>query len=130
MWRAGYTLPGDWDKFSLGGGVNLQSHTVDYTRSFNVAGFAIWNARLAWQATPQVALSVNLNNVFDKHYVIPAYNDTGGNNYFGDPRNVQFTLKYTPKWSTPSSRIGIGGSREGRSPATPPGMRVRTGRFE
>jgi outer-membrane receptor for ferric coprogen and ferric-rhodotorulic acid len=78
--------------------VNLQSHTVDYTRSFDVAGFAIWNARLAWQATPQVALSVNLNNVFDKHYVIPAYNDTGGNNYFGDPRNVQFTLKYTPKW--------------------------------
>jgi iron complex outermembrane receptor protein/outer membrane receptor for ferric coprogen and ferric-rhodotorulic acid len=97
LW-SGYTLPGDWNKFSLGGGVNLQSHTVDYTRSFVVAGFAIWNARLAWQATPQVALSVNFNNVFDKHYVIPAYNDTGGNNYFGDPRNVQFTLKYTPKW--------------------------------
>ena len=26
--------------------------------------------------------------------------------------------------------IGIGGGPEGRSPATPPGMRVRTGRFE
>ena len=97
LW-SGYTLPGAWSKFSLGGGVNLQSHTVDYERSFDVAGFAIWNARLAWQATPQVALSVNINNLFDKRYVLPAYNDTGGNNYFGDPRNVQFTLKYTPKW--------------------------------
>ena len=27
-------------------------------------------------------------------------------------------------------QIGIGGSREGYAPATPPGMRVRTGRFE
>ncbi|MGK5078115.1 hypothetical protein [Janthinobacterium sp. HLX7-2] len=41
---------------------------------------------------------LNVNNVFAKRYVIPAYNDTGGNNYFGDPRNVQFTLKYTPQW--------------------------------
>jgi len=29
-----------------------------------------------------------------------------------------------------SSKIGIGDGPEGRSPATPPGMRVRTGRFE
>jgi hypothetical protein len=27
-------------------------------------------------------------------------------------------------------KIGIGGGRNDRSPATPPGMRVRTGRFE
>ncbi|AEG08138.1 mRNA-degrading endonuclease toxin of MazEF toxin-antitoxin module [Sinorhizobium meliloti] len=28
------------------------------------------------------------------------------------------------------NRIGIGGGRCDRAPATPPGMRVRTGRFE
>ncbi|NBO82893.1 MAG: hypothetical protein EBU75_08705 [Betaproteobacteria bacterium] len=28
------------------------------------------------------------------------------------------------------SEIGIGGRRDGGAPATPPGMRVRTGRFE
>ena len=97
LW-SGYTLPGEWNKFSVGAGVNMQSHTVDTERTFKLAGFSIWNARLAWQATPQVALSVNVNNVFDKRYIIPAYNTTGSNNYFGDPRNVQLTLKYTPKW--------------------------------
>ena len=97
LW-SGYTLPGEWNKFSVGAGVNMQSHTLDFGRSFDVAGFSLWNARLAWQATPQLSLAVNVNNLFDKRYVIPSYNDTGGNNHFGDPRNVQFTLKYTPKW--------------------------------
>ncbi|WP_425253481.1 TonB-dependent siderophore receptor [Janthinobacterium sp. NFX145] len=97
VWSS-YTLPGAWDKFSVGAGVNTQSHTLDSAYTFKVAGFSIWNARLAWQATPQVALSLNVNNVLDKRYIIPAYNNTGSNNYYGDPRNVQFTLKYTPKW--------------------------------
>ena len=97
LW-SGYTLPGEWNKFSVGAGVNMQSHTLDFGRSFDVAGFSLWNARLAWQATPQLSLAVNVNNLFDKRYVIPSYNDTGGNNHFGDPRNVQLTLKYTPKW--------------------------------
>lgn len=97
LW-SGYTLPGEWNKFSAGAGVNMQSHTLDFGRSFDVAGFSLWNARLAWQATPQLSLAVNVNNLFDKRYVIPSYNDTGGNNHFGDPRNVQLTLKYTPKW--------------------------------
>ncbi|MBW3508560.1 TonB-dependent receptor [Janthinobacterium sp. NKUCC06_STL] len=97
VWSS-YTLPGAWDKFSVGAGVNTQSHTLDTAYTFKVAGFSIWNARLAWQATPQVALSLNVNNVLDKRYIIPAYNTTGSNNYYGDPRNVQFTLKYTPKW--------------------------------
>ena len=97
LWSS-YTLPGEWDKFSVGAGTSLQSHTVDTERTFKVAGFSIWNARLGWQATPQVALSLNVNNLFDKRYIIPSYNTTGSNNYYGDPRNVQFTLKYTPKW--------------------------------
>lgn len=97
LW-SGYTLPGSWNKVSAGAGVAMQSHTVDYGRTFEVAGFSLWSARLAWQATPQLSLAVNVNNLFDKRYVIPSYNDTGGNNHFGDPRNVQVTLKYTPKW--------------------------------
>ena len=97
LW-SGYTLPGAWSKVSLGAGVTMQSHTVDYGRSFDVAGFSLWSARLAYQATPQVSLALNVNNLFDKRYVIPSYNDTGGNNHFGDPRSVQVTLKYTPKW--------------------------------
>lgn len=97
LWSS-YTLPGEWNKFSVGAGVNMQSHTLDFGRSFDVAGFSLWNARLAWQATPQLSLALNVNNLLDKRYVIPSYNDTGGNNHYGDPRSVQLTLKYTPKW--------------------------------
>lgn len=40
---------------------------------------------------------MNLNNVFDKRYWIPGFAEQNGNNDFGDPRNVMFTLKYTPR---------------------------------
>jgi outer membrane receptor for ferric coprogen and ferric-rhodotorulic acid len=45
----------------------------------------------------QSALDMNLNNVFDKRYWIPGCAEQNGNNDFGDPRNVMFTLKYTPR---------------------------------
>ncbi|WP_219219659.1 TonB-dependent siderophore receptor [Variovorax boronicumulans] len=94
---ADYRLPGAWSRLSIGGGVNLQSRALSFDRAFQVPGFAVWGARIAYQATPTVSVAVNLNNVFDKRYYIPSYNGTDGSNYYGDPRNVMFTLKYTPK---------------------------------
>jgi outer membrane receptor for ferric coprogen and ferric-rhodotorulic acid len=40
---------------------------------------------------------MNLNNVFGKRYWILGFAEQNGNNDFGDPRNVMFTLKYTPR---------------------------------
>lgn len=94
---ADYRLPGAWSRLSLGGGVNLQSRALSFDRAFQVPGFAVWGARIAYQATPTVSVAVNVNNVFDKRYYIPSYNGTDGSNYYGDPRNLMFTLKYTPK---------------------------------
>ncbi|WP_221621865.1 TonB-dependent receptor [Variovorax sp. KBW07] len=94
---ASYQLPGDWSKLSVGGGFTAQSHTLGYDRTYKVPGFTVWGARLAYQATPEVSLAVNINNIFDKRYYIPAFNETNGNNNYGDPRNVMFTVKYTPK---------------------------------
>lgn len=92
-----YQLPGDWSRLSVGGGFSIQSHTLGYDRTYKVPGFAVWSARLAYQLTPEVALAVNINNIFDKRYYIPAYSEANGNNNYGDPRNVLFTVKYTPK---------------------------------
>lgn len=92
-----YRLPGDWHRLSVGGGVTVQSHTLGYDRTFTVPGFSVWSMRLAYQATPEISLAVNLNNVFDKRYWIPGYAEKNGANEYGDPRNVMFTLKYTPK---------------------------------
>lgn len=94
---ADYRLPGAWSRLSIGGGVNLQSRALSFDRAFGVPGFAVWGARIAYQATPTVSVAVNLNNAFDKRYYIPSYNGTDGSNYYGDPRNLMFTLKYTPK---------------------------------
>ena len=47
--------------------------------------------------TPEVNIAMNLNNIFDKRYIVPGYTGYTGANY-GDPRNVMFTVKYTPRF--------------------------------
>ncbi|MCB5188571.1 TonB-dependent siderophore receptor [Methylobacillus caricis] len=92
---ANYQLPGEWRKLSLGGGVNAQSYTLGYNREYEVPGFSVLNARMAYQVTPEVLLALNLNNILDKRYYIPAFNETNGNNMYGTPRNAMLTLKYS-----------------------------------
>lgn len=93
---ASYRLPGEWNQLTLAGGFNTQSHTLGYDRSFKLAGFTVANLRLGWQATRELNLAVNVNNLFDKRYVLPGYVGYTGATY-GEPRNVMLTLKYTPK---------------------------------
>jgi outer membrane receptor for ferric coprogen and ferric-rhodotorulic acid len=95
---ADYKLQGDWSRLSVGGGVNVQSKAGSYDRLFDVPGFAVWGARAAYQVTPTTSIAVNINNLFDKRYYIASYNGIDGSNYYGDPRNVMFTVKYTPKF--------------------------------
>ncbi|WP_159916312.1 TonB-dependent receptor [Pantoea sp. 18069] len=92
---ASYRLPGEWNRLTVAGGVNTQSHTLGYDRSFKLAGFTVGNLRLSYQATREVNVAVNVNNVFDKRYVLPGYVGYTGSTY-GEPRNVMLTLKYTP----------------------------------
>lgn len=95
---ADYQLPGNFERFSVGAGVNSQSSTLGYDRAYEESGFSIWSSRVAYKVSNQLSVAANLNNMFDKNYMIPSYNDLGGNNYFGDPRNVMFTVKYTPQF--------------------------------
>lgn len=97
LW-ADYKLPGDWSKFSIGGGVNAQSNALSFDRKFEMPGFSVWSARAAYQLTPKLSLALNINNLFDKTYYVPSYNNAGGNNYYGTPRNALLTLKYTPRF--------------------------------
>ncbi|MDD1041688.1 TonB-dependent receptor, partial [Pseudomonas sp. TNT2022 ID609] len=97
MW-GNYQLPGDWSKVSTGLGFTAQTHTLGYEHTYDVPGYAVWGARLAYQMTPEVGLALNANNLFDKHYYVAAYNQLNGNNNFGDPRNFTFTVKYTPQF--------------------------------
>ncbi|MCU1725162.1 TonB-dependent siderophore receptor [Pseudomonas sp. 5P_5.1_Bac1] len=91
-----YQFSGDWSRVSTGLGFTSQSHTLGYERSFDVPGYTVWNARVGYQLTPEIGLALNANNLFDKHYYTAGYNQLDGNNNFGDPRNVMFSVKYTP----------------------------------
>lgn len=95
---ANYKLPGEFNRVSVGAGVNANSHTPSQEFDFELPGVAIWSSRVAYQATDEIGVAMNLNNVFDKKYYIPSYNSSSGGNYYGDPRNVMFTFKYTPQF--------------------------------
>ena len=91
-----YQFSGDWNRVSTGLGFTTQSHTLGYEHTFEVPGYTVWSARVGYQLTPEIGLALNANNLFDKHYYTAAYNQINGNNNFGDPRNVMFSVKYTP----------------------------------
>lgn len=93
-----YTLPDDFSRFSVGAGFNSQSSTVAYDRKFDNPGFTIWNARIGYKVSDEVGLAVNFNNLFDKVYYVPSYAAVSANNYYGDPRNVMFSVRYTPQF--------------------------------
>ncbi|MFF7395825.1 TonB-dependent siderophore receptor [Achromobacter sp. NPDC008082] len=96
LW-ANYKLPGMMNRLSVGAGVNTQTDTISSDREFKLAGFTIWNARVGYQATPELSIGLNVNNVFDKKYYVPSYNTLSSNNYYGQPRNFMLTFRYAPK---------------------------------
>lgn len=93
-----YQFSGDLSRLSTGLGFTAQSHTLGYERTYEVPGYAVWNARVGYQLTPEIGLAVNANNLFDKKYIAAGYNQLDGNNNFGEPRNLMFSVKYTPEF--------------------------------
>ena len=106
-----YRLPGDWSKFKVGGGVDIQSATYvsgtanTYDGNGNVitqnvpfdyqqSGYAVWNALLEYQVDEHWNVALNGNNLFDKHYYQTVGTSTYGNSY-GDPRNFMVTVRAT-----------------------------------
>ncbi|WP_082203839.1 TonB-dependent siderophore receptor [Winslowiella iniecta] len=93
-----YTLPGAFSNLTLGGGVNWQDKTwltVAGPQGSTLAeqkSFAVVNLMGRYQFTPDLSLTLNLNNVFDKEY----YSQFGQYTqyYYGTPRNVEATLRY------------------------------------
>jgi iron complex outermembrane receptor protein/outer membrane receptor for ferric coprogen and ferric-rhodotorulic acid len=97
LW-ANYRLPGSLNRLSVGAGTQSQSHTLASDRSFTLPGFTVWNARVAYKASSELTVALNVNNLFDKKYYIPSYNSATSNNHYGDPRNIMLTFQYAPKF--------------------------------
>jgi iron complex outermembrane receptor protein/outer membrane receptor for ferric coprogen and ferric-rhodotorulic acid len=92
-----YRLPGDLGRWTVGTGVNAQTDTLSSDRAFRLGGFALWNARVAYQVSPELSVALNVSNLLDKRYYVPSYNTLSGNNYYGAPRSLLLTLRYAPR---------------------------------
>lgn len=105
-----YRLPEEYSAWSVGMGVNVQSKSYvsgtvftfnqasglfdgPTTRfNFTQGGYAVANAAVHYDINPKWRATLNINNLFDRHYYIALGALTGGNMY-GDPRNVMLTLR-------------------------------------
>ena len=91
LWST-YTLPGDWNKLSISGGVTSQSEASSfgyYARQ--QSGYTIFNGRIAYRLDEHLLASLNITNLFDKSYFESTSYD---HNYYGTPRSVVLTLRY------------------------------------
>ncbi|BAP42297.1 TonB-dependent siderophore receptor [Pseudomonas sp. StFLB209] len=100
-----YHLSGALDRLTVGTGVTAQTNiralstpagqpTNGVSRSasdVNWSGYAIWNAMARYDITDDTALTLNANNLFDKHY-FTRYGFYAGAIY-GDPRSLSLTLR-------------------------------------
>ncbi|MBH3344530.1 TonB-dependent siderophore receptor [Pseudomonas parafulva] len=102
-----YHLSGPLDRLTVGAGVTAQSNIraisspagqpVDGVSSgatdVNWSGYAIWNAMAKYQVTDDTSVTLNANNLFDKHYYT-RYGFYAGAVY-GDPRSLSLTVNTT-----------------------------------
>ncbi|AUF95929.1 TonB-dependent siderophore receptor [Pseudomonas sp. 02C 26] len=98
-----YRLPGDWNKVTVGGNVYWQSSTYfqpgnwystnDPTAKFEQKPYTLVGLVAGYDFTEDFKGTVNVNNLFDKHY----YSGIGNYDtvYWGAPRNVMFNVKYS-----------------------------------
>lgn len=97
LW-ANYRLPGELQKWSVGTGAYVSSRlqAIDRYATPNQAlvqgGYATFDLRIAYQVTPKMELSLNVNNLFDRSY----YRSLGfvsGGNFIGSPREALLTMR-------------------------------------
>lgn len=100
-----YRLSGPLDRLTLGTGVTAQtniralstpagapSNGVSRAASdVNWSGYAIWNAMAKYDLTDDTSVTLNADNLFDKHYYT-RYGFYAGAIY-GDPRNLSVTVR-------------------------------------
>lgn len=90
-----YRLPGEFDKLTVGGGLNWNSGTSLYFSSYKTRAtqddYYVASLMARYQITDHLSTTLNLNNLFDEKY----YAGFAGNyGHYGAPRNAQMNLRY------------------------------------
>lgn len=93
-----YRLPGVARKWTVGGGVNVQSKSspimVNGEKQY-LGGYAVWHAAVQYEPSKHTKLSLKVDNLTDKRYYESyAHRDTNQGHYYGQPRNVTLNFKW------------------------------------
>lgn len=87
-----YRLPGNWNKLTLGGGVNWESKTGDPLSVYTQENYAVTNLMARYQVNKQLSITGHLNNALDKEYYVAVAATDGA---YGSPRNFMISAKYS-----------------------------------
>ncbi|MBH3392839.1 TonB-dependent siderophore receptor [Pseudomonas putida] len=90
-----YRLPGDWERLTVGGGVNWNSKsTLQYARynsHVTQDDYFVTSLMARYKINDNLATTLNVNNLFDKKYYAGM---AGSYGHYGAPRNATVTLRY------------------------------------
>lgn len=76
-----------------------ESYQMDNANTEQYGGFwFVTNVVLGWDITPQHALSLNIDNIFNQHYAVEAKKDASGNKTYVGAAPQSFLLSYTAKF--------------------------------
>ncbi len=97
-----YTLPGDLQRWRIGGDVYQQSQILTSGGSGTTAwqnrqgSYTVAGLVAGYKASEQLDLQLNVNNLFDRTYYVSIANG-GYDPYdiYGDPRNMKLTARYS-----------------------------------
>lgn len=92
LWSQYRFNSGALDGLSLGAGVSAMS---DFSSSSDIEapGYAVVDAMLGYDFTPQLSGQLNVYNVFDREYYLRA-GGSGSFNFVGQPASALATLRY------------------------------------
>lgn len=89
-----YKLPGQLQRWSVGGGVNLQSEisSKSATALARQGGYTIAALHAGYRYSPKLNVQLNVNNLLDKVYY-EKVRESGPGYYYGPPRSIMLTVQ-------------------------------------
>ncbi|MBR9970944.1 TonB-dependent receptor [Magnetospirillum sulfuroxidans] len=79
--------------------ISWGEYWMDNANTEKYGGYSfVTNVSLGWDITPEHAIALNIDNVFDQHYATEAKKDTNGSKTFGGAAPRSFLATYTLKF--------------------------------
>ena len=90
-----YVLPVDEGRWTVGLGVKSGSKTANSSGTLKQGGYTVWNTNVQYRPTKNLQLGLAINNLTDKRYYENQYSRSANSgNFYGEPRNAVFSLKW------------------------------------